>query len=78
MASLSIRKLDPQIYQRLRMQAAKHGISMEEEVRQILFQALSAPEKMSAVFLKYFGSNNGVDLDTLSQRKAHQPMDFSE
>lgn len=78
MPNLSVRRLDPKIYKRLRMRAAKHGISMEEEVRQILFQALSAPEKISNVFLKYFGPDNGVDLDALGQRKEHQPMDFIE
>lgn len=78
MPSLSVRKLDPQIYKRLRKRAAKHGISMEEEVRQILFQVLSAPEKISTTFQKYFGPNNGVDLDALGQRKEHQPMDFIE
>lgn len=59
------------------MRAAKHGISMEEEVRQILFQALSAPEKISDVFLKYFGPDNGVNLDVLNLRNPHEPMDFN-
>lgn len=78
MRSLSVRKLDPNLYRRLRMRAAKHGISMEEEVRQILFQALSVPEKISDVFLKYFGPDNGVNLDILNQRKPHEPMDSNE
>ena len=63
MRSLNVRKLDPDIYERLRLRAAKHGISMEEEVRQILFQALTAPEKLSDVFKKHFGSENGVYLE---------------
>lgn len=78
MASLSVRKLDPELYQRLRVRAAKHGVSMEEEVRQILFQTLAAPEKISDVFQKYFGRENGIELETLDQRKAHRPMEFSE
>jgi len=30
MANLSVRKLDDQIYDRLRIRAAEHGVSMEE------------------------------------------------
>ena len=36
MASLTIRNLDDAIKQRLRVQAAHHGRSMEEEAREIL------------------------------------------
>jgi antitoxin FitA len=36
MANLSIRKLDEDVFSRLRMLASAHGVSMEEEVRQIL------------------------------------------
>jgi plasmid stability protein len=43
MASLTIRNLDDGLKSTLRMQAARHGHSMEEEVRSILRQALSRP-----------------------------------
>lgn len=36
MASITIRNLDDALKQRLRMRAAEHGRSMEEEVREIL------------------------------------------
>ncbi len=78
MATLSVRKLDDRLYQRLRIRAAIHGVSMEEEARQILAQAMAAPEQISKVFLKYFGDKNGVDLDILNHRKPHQPMDFDQ
>lgn len=76
MASLCIRKLDPSVYARLSLQATKHGLSMEEEVRQILAKAVAAPEKISGVFTACFGLVNGVDLDLLSQRSPHNPMEF--
>jgi plasmid stability protein len=76
MASLSVRKLDNSVYDKLRLRAAKHGVSMEEEARRILSQAVSAPEKISAVFLKYFGDKNGVNLDIPDQRTPHEAMDF--
>jgi plasmid stability protein len=78
MASLSVRKLDDNVYEQLRVRAAKHGVSMEEEVRQIICQVVSAPDKLSDVFLKYFGYENGVDLDIQDHNKPHNPMDFNE
>lgn len=76
MASLSIRKLDDTVYEQLRVRAAKHGISMEEEVRQIIGQVVCAPDKISDVFRKYFGPNQGIDLDITERQKPHNPMDF--
>lgn len=76
MASLSVRKLDKDVYEQLRIRAAKHGVSMEEEVRQIIYQAISVPEQISKVFQKYFGRENGIDLDIPNQRQPHEPMDF--
>lgn len=77
MANLSIRNLDKIAYEQLRIRAAKHGYSMEEEVRQIIYQAVSMPEQISQVFQKYFG-RHGVDLEMFNQRKPHEPMDFTE
>jgi len=42
MASITIRELDERLKARLRVQAAHHGHSMEEEARAILRAALSA------------------------------------
>lgn len=78
MASLSVRKLDTKVYNQLRVRALKHGLSMEEEARQIISQAVSAPERISDVFLKYFGTKKGIDLDTSAHRKPHNPMEFDE
>lgn len=78
MANLSVRQLDDTAYELLRLRAAKHGWSMEEEARQIIYQAVSSPERMSLVFQKYFGHKNGIDLDTLHKRNPHDPMDFAE
>lgn len=78
MANLSIRKLDPLIYKALCMRAAKHGVSMEEEVRQIICQTVTAPDSIGEVFCKYFGDQNGVDLESVMLHKPHEPMDFNE
>ncbi|MFN7096844.1 MAG: FitA-like ribbon-helix-helix domain-containing protein [Gammaproteobacteria bacterium] len=78
MASLSVRKLDDTIYEQLRIRAIQHGVSMEEEARQILSQAVSAPQKISAVFRQHFGQKNGFDLNSSHPRTPHNPMDFDE
>jgi len=78
MASLSVRKLDDGVYEQLRIRAAKHGVSMEEEARQIISQVVKAPVKISEVFRKHFGHDNGIDLDLPDRHSPHHPMDFDE
>ena len=75
MANLSVRKLDDTIYERLQALAEKHGISMEEEARQIISQAVTAPERIGDVFKKYFGAKNGVHLK-MPRHKPHNPLDI--
>ena len=51
MASITIRNLDDDVKRRLRVRAAEHGRSMEEEARDILRQVVgqpNAPRKISA------------------------------
>ncbi|MDF1653715.1 MAG: Arc family DNA-binding protein [Coxiellaceae bacterium] len=76
MASFSIRKLDDEVYKKLRVRAAQHGRSMEEEVRQILTRELAVPENLNDVFQQYFGAKNGVDFKAPQRGKPHKPMDF--
>ena len=45
MAVLTIRSLDEATKAALRLQAAQHGVSMEEEARRILRAALPAPKE---------------------------------
>jgi len=49
MATLTIRNLDDDLKTRLRVRAALHGQSMEEEVRGILRLALTAPPKTTGL-----------------------------
>ncbi|HEY2295225.1 MAG TPA: hypothetical protein VGM86_31365 [Thermoanaerobaculia bacterium] len=75
MASLSIRRLDDETYDRLRDRANRKGVSMEEEARQILKRAVSPPERLGDLFLKVFGPLGGADLE-IPPREPHEPMDF--
>ena len=77
MAGLSVRKLDDETLSRLRIRAAKHGVSMEEEARRILKAAVSAPESIGDLALHLFGPEHGVDLP-LPDRTPHEPLDLTE
>ncbi|MFA7483853.1 MAG: ribbon-helix-helix protein, CopG family [Vulcanimicrobiota bacterium] len=52
--SISVRKLDEELYKRLRERAAKRGVSMEEEVRRILKRALSTPSNLGTLARECF------------------------
>ncbi len=54
MANLSIRKLDDKTVALLRVRAARHGVSMEEEVRQILRRAVKGPERLGTYAVNLF------------------------
>jgi len=66
MAAVSIRDLDDQVRERLRMRAAAHGRSMEAEIRNILTEAVSQPNEsrgLLATLLDRLGEVGGVELD---------------
>lgn len=48
MASITIRKLDDQVKLKLRIRAAEHGRSMEEEAREILSSAIACGGRKTA------------------------------
>ena len=76
MPNLSVRKIDQETYERLRVRAAQHGVSMEEEVRRILRLTVAAPERLGTLALEYFGSD-GYDLEQ-PPREPHEPIRIGE
>jgi plasmid stability protein len=79
--TLTIRNLDEQIKARLRVRAAQHGWSMEEEVRVILRTAL-APDTISerslyAAIRERLGEGGGVDISLPDRETMPEPPDFS-
>ena len=76
MPSLSVRRIDNDVYERLRIRAAQHGVSMEEEVRRILRRSVAAPERLGDLALQFFGAD-GVELE-LPSREPHDPMSVGE
>ena len=78
MASLSVRKIDDQTVANLRVRAARHGVSMEEEVRQILKQAVATPERLGDLAIRLFSpayGGAGAALE-LPERETHQALEF--
>lgn len=70
MADVSIRGLDDQVRDRLRVRAARNGRSMEAEMRAILVEAVDEPSGSDGLFttlLNRFGDLGGVELE-LPQR----------
>lgn len=78
MANISIRKLDEKIYRQLKIRAFQHGISMEEEARQIISQAIETPKRITDIFRKHFGTKYGIDLNLEEHRQPHKPINFKE
>jgi plasmid stability protein len=73
--SLFVRRIDHDMYAGLKARAARHGVSMEEEVRRILYRAVAAPDNLMDLALEYFGKAHGVELELLP-REPHTPLDF--
>jgi plasmid stability protein len=72
MATITIRGLDDAVKKRLRVRAARHGRSMEEEAREILKIAVanSDPEPNLAKAIRaLFEPLGGVDLPEYPRRK---------
>lgn len=84
MATLTIRKVDPEVQKRLRVRAALNGRSMEAELRQILEDAVGAsplPKAETGLDLaeairRRFAPFGGVELDIPPRELAREPPDF--
>jgi plasmid stability protein len=66
LTAVSVRNLDERVKERLRVRAARHGRSMEAEIRAILTDAVSGPGEavgLADAILDRFGELGGVELD---------------
>lgn len=69
MASITIRDLDDRLKRRLRIRAAEHGRSMEEEAREILRQAIdrrAAPANLGEAIHRRFAALGGAELESMA------------
>lgn len=65
MATITIRNLDESVKRRLRIRAANHDRSMEEEVRHILQEAVDKPDtdtRLGTKISQRFAEAGGVEL----------------
>ena len=79
MAALTIRGLDEQTHARLRVEAARHGRSMEAEVRAILWErfATPAPERgLGTRIHERFAPLGGVDLEPPQRSEQPRAAEF--
>jgi plasmid stability protein len=80
MAAITIRRLDENIKSRLRIRAAHHGRSMEQEAREILRAALGAPAPVTGNLAERirqrFAPFGGVELKLPRRDSIRKPTDF--
>lgn len=82
MATMTIRNLDDDLKARLRMRAARHGRSMEEEARSILRAALAqrveddSGASLYAAIRARVEPFGGIDLDLPPREPQRDPPDF--
>lgn len=77
MASLTIRNLDDQLKTLLRLQAVRHGCSMEQEARDILRRAVQAQPAGAGFAQKIsqrFAGLNAGELPIPKRRTARLPV----
>ena len=81
-ASMTIRDIDEQLKARLRVQAARHGRSMEDEARDILRTALSAESSRSGTLVDSIRARieplGGVELEIAPREAMREPVNVDE
>lgn len=81
MASITIRNLDDDLKAQLRVVAASHGRSMEEEARVIIRQALSRPATAGGLGSRIhsrFAAIGGADLELPERKDKLRAASFDE
>jgi antitoxin FitA len=73
MTTLTIRNMDDATKQRLRMRAARHGVSMEEEARRILKEALRPAEAPSGLGKRLRDRFAGISAEEFALPRRHTP-----
>jgi plasmid stability protein len=80
MATLTIRRLDDAVKARLRVRAAQHGRSMEEEARQVLTAALveepKRPLNLVESIRRLVEPFGGVELELPPREPMREPPSF--
>jgi plasmid stability protein len=81
MASITIRNLDDDIKQRLRVRAAERGRSMEEEAREILRRVMAEgapPRNLAAAIRARVAPADRMDLNLPAREPMREPPEFGK
>ncbi len=81
MASITIRNLGDDLKQRLRVRAAEHGRSMEEEVRDILRRVIGdgpSPRNLAASIRNRVAISDRVALEIPAREPMREPPPFDK
>lgn len=82
MASMTIRDIDERLKARLRVQAARHGRSMEEEARDILRAALSLEPARTGALVEAIRARveplGGVEFEIAPREPMREPLDLEK
>jgi antitoxin FitA len=73
MAMLTVRDLDPEVKDKLRLRAARHGRSMEAEVREILRDVVDSDEpeeSLAEAILRVFKDVDPADIPEFDRDRA--------
>jgi len=80
MAAMTIRNIDDELKARLRVRAAQHGRSMEDEARDILRSALSKEsagrQSLVASIRARVSPMGGIELELPPREPAREPEDL--
>ena len=86
MHSIAIRQIDDALKKRLRIEAARQGLSMEEQARRILRAGLTGVSEKPAGAARHthlanriharFSAAGGVDLPSVPRTAARPPVKF--
>ena len=79
MASITIRNLEDAVKQRLRVRAAEHGHTKEEEARNILRQVMAEatpPRDLAAAIRARVAPSARIDLDLPIREQIREPQRF--
>lgn len=77
MAGITIRNIDPELKARLRVRAARHARSMEEEARVILREAVASeaaiPTNLAAAIAARFEELGGLEVEPPEREAMREP-----
>ncbi len=80
MAAISVRDLDEEVATRLKMRAARHGLSMEAEVRAILTDAvrdgIDEESNLADAIRVRFAAIGGVELENPARQDLPRAVDL--